>query len=187
MSRLLAGLGRRPLRLTITLVSLAAFVAAIVAFGHRSPERAAARSANRSSVDPQTGVSERKRYGDRIAVPESVMAQSREFIRTAVLRTDLPRAWQLSAPALKAGFTKRRWLTGTIPVTPFPERAFGDASFKVVRSRERDILLVVYVTSKNQALVRSQDFMLELVPVRQHWLVSYWAPRGHIGALPAIP
>jgi hypothetical protein len=185
--RLLVGLGRRPVRLTITLVAIAAFVAAIVALPRGSPEQAAAHSAKRSSVSPQPSVSDRKRYGARIAVPKSVLAKSREFIRTAVLRTDLPRAWQLSAPALKTGFTKQRWLTGTIPVTPFPERAFGDASFKVVRSRERDILLVVYVTSKDQALVRSQDFMLELVPVRRHWLVSYWAPRGHIGVLPAIP
>jgi hypothetical protein len=181
------GLGRRPVRLTITLVAIAAFVAAIVALGHRSPERAAARPANRPSVVPPPSVSERERYGARIAVPKSVLAKSREFIRTAVLRTDLPRAWQLSAPALKADFTKQRWLTGTIPVTPFPARAFGDASFKVVRSRERDILLVVYITSKDQALVRNQDFMLELVPVRRHWLIRYWAPRGHIGALPAIP
>jgi hypothetical protein len=185
--RLLVGLGRRPVRLTITVVAIAAFVAAIVALGHRSPERAAARSANHSSGASQPSVSDRERYGAQIAVPNSVLAQSREFIRTAVLRTDLPRAWELSAPSLKAGFTKQRWLTGTIPVTPFPARAFGDASFKVVRSRARDILLVVYVTSKDQALVRNQDFMLELVPVRRHWLVRYWAPRGHIGALPAIP
>ena len=187
MARLLVGLGRRPVRLTITLVVIAALVATIVALSRRDPERAAARSANRLSVAPQPSVSDRKRYGARIAVPKSVLAESREFIRTAVLRADLPRAWQLSAPALKAGFRKQRWLTGTIPVTPFPARAFDDASFKVVRSRERDILLIVFITSKDQALVRSQDFMLELVPVRRHWLVSYWAPRGHIGALPAIP
>jgi len=172
---------------TITLVAIAGFVAAVVAFGHRSPQHAAARSANRSSPASQHTVSDRERYGARIAVPNAALGTSREFIRTAVLRTDLSGSWQLSAPALKTGFTRKRWLTGTIPVTPFPERAFADASFKVVRSRERDILLVVYVTSKDQALVRSQDFMLELVPVRRHWLVSYWAPRGHIGALPAIP
>ena len=168
------------------LVALGTLVAGVVALGHRNLERASARSADGSSPAAQQAIADRKRYGDVIALPDEAMATSREFIRTAVLRTDLGRAWELSAPALKLGFTRQRWLTGTIPVTPFPERAFGRASFQVVRSREHYILLVVYVISKDEALVRSQDFMLELVPVRRHWLVSYWAPRGHIGTLPAI-
>jgi hypothetical protein len=105
-----------------------------------------------------------------------------------VLREDLERAWQLSAQSLKAGLTKSSWLAGTIPVVPYPAQAFRRASFRVVRARQRDVLLLVQVEPKKGAAMPGGDFFLELVPGDHHrWLVSYWAPRGHTGPMPAIP
>jgi hypothetical protein len=150
---------------------------------------------DRSSHDADAGQQERiaqpdrelASYGNRIALPRAAVETSRAFVRAAVLRTDLARGWELAAPALRVGFTRREWLTGAIPVVPFPAREFARASFKVVRSRQRDVLLGVYIVSKNPAAVSNLDFLIELVPVQNRWLVSYWAPRGHIGTLPAIP
>jgi hypothetical protein len=126
-------------------------------------------------------------YGRRITVPPSALATARAFIRAAVLREDLGRAWQLSAPALKAASTRRSWLSGAIPVVPYPANAFGHASFKVVRARRRDLLFLVQIGPKQGTAVPGYDYFIELVPVAGRWLVSYWAPRGHTGAIPAIP
>jgi hypothetical protein len=187
VTRLVEALDRRPVRWAIALLAVGLLLAGVIALGNREATRTVMGPTGRSASPAEEPISDRAKYGSVITLPISALGVSRDFIRAAVLRTDMPRAWDISAPALKAGYTRRQWLTGTIPVVPFPARAFSRAAFKTVRSRQRDILLLVYVTSKHEALVRSQDFMLELVPVHHHWLVSYWAPRGHIGALPAIP
>jgi hypothetical protein len=115
-------------------------------------------------------------YGARIKVSSSVLATAREFITAAVSRRDLERGWQLAAPALKAGVSKREWLAGTMPVAPSPPEAFRRTAFGVVRARERDVLLLV-----------NDEFFIELVPRDGRWLVSYWAQRGHTGPVPAVP
>jgi hypothetical protein len=126
-------------------------------------------------------------HGPPIAPPAAALRTARTFVRTAVLRTDLETAWGVTGPALKRGYTKSRWLTGNIPVVPFPADAFSHARFKVVRSYADDILILVFLESKPGRGVGPSDFFLELTPVKGRWLVSYWAPRGHSPPLPAAP
>jgi hypothetical protein len=176
----------RLVRAAFALVAVAVLGAGIVAYGRGRSADVVPASSSQPAAMRQAAQGEPD-YGKRIALPRAALATSREFVATAVLRTHLGRAWDLAAPSLKRGLTRSEWLTGTIPVVPFPARAFGHASFKVVRSQVRDVLLAVLVVSKNPAVARTQDFFLELVPFQKRWLVSYWAPKGHIGALPAIP
>jgi hypothetical protein len=184
VSRLDVALHRGLVRGLVTVLAVGLLVLGVLGLsrGHSSRQVDAIEPAQRVRTD-----SDFARYGERTALPPAAVRTSRAFIRAAVLRTDLARGWELAAPALKTGLTRREWLTGKIPVVPYPVREFASASFKVVRSRQRDVLLGVYVVSKNPAAVPSLDFLIELVPVRSRWLVSYWAPRGHIGTLPAIP
>lgn len=126
-------------------------------------------------------------HGPAIAPPAAALQAARTFVRTGVLRTDLDAAWDIAAPALKRGYTKARWLTGDIPVVPFPEDAFSEARFKVVRSYADDILLLVLLEAKPGMGVKTSDFFLELTPVHDRWLVSYWGPRGHSPPIPAAP
>jgi hypothetical protein len=170
-------------RLVVTLLAAGLLVAGVLGLS-RSRSNANEPARQGRTVRPDDDLAS---YGERVALPRAALRTSREFVRAVVLRTDLARGWELAAPALRVGLTRQEWLTGAIPVVPFPAREFARASFKVVRSRQRDVLLGVYIVSKNPAAVSSLDFLIELVPVQNRWLVSYWAPRGHIGTLPAIP
>jgi hypothetical protein len=116
-------------------------------------------------------------YGKRIKMPPAAVRTAQRFIQTAVLRKDVAASWALTTPRERAGFTHAQWITGNIPVVPFPREKFGSAKVKVDRSRERDILLEVLLTSKKLGVAPIDDFM-ELVPSGKGWLVTYFAPRG---------
>ena len=123
-------------------------------------------------------------YGKPIKMPPAAVRTAQKFIQTAVLRKDLAASWALTTGAERAGFTRAQWLTGNIPVVPFPREKFGSAKFKIDRSRERDILLEVLLTSKKLGVAPIDDFM-ELVPSGKRWLVTYFAPRGVNPPVPA--
>jgi hypothetical protein len=66
-------------------------------------------------------------FGHPIPLPHAALVTAREFIRTAVLREHLGRSWPLLAPSYRHGFTRAQWLTGNIPVVPFPAKSFAQA------------------------------------------------------------
>jgi hypothetical protein len=123
-------------------------------------------------------------YGKLIKMPPAAVRTAQKFIQTAVLRKDVPASWALTTPAERAGFTRAQWVTGNIPVVPYQREKFGTAKFKIDRSRERDILLEVLLTSKKLGVAPVDDFM-ELVPSGNRWLVTYFAPRGVNPPVPA--
>jgi hypothetical protein len=123
-------------------------------------------------------------YGKTIKMPQAAVRTAQKFIQTAVLRKDVAASWALTTPRERAGFTRAQWVTGNIPVVPFPRAKFGSAKFKIDRSRERDILLEVLLTSKKLGVAPIDDFM-ELVPSGKGWLVTYFAPRGVNPPVPA--
>src|SRR5689334_6856933 len=45
-----------------------------------------------------------------------------KFVSTAVLRHHVDQSWSLTAPELRAGFTRKSWSSGDIPVVPFPAK-----------------------------------------------------------------
>jgi hypothetical protein len=98
------------------------------------------------------------------------------FINTAVARKDLGKSWPLVHPTLKEGMTKAEWLTGTIPVVPYP--SVGQARFKVDYSYPKYALIEVALLPKSSK-VKPQVFFLEMKNLKGHWLVSSWAPRGY--------
>jgi hypothetical protein len=113
-----------------------------------------------------------------------------EFIITAVTRQNLAKGWTLTHPELKGGMTRKEWMTGTIPVQPFPAKAMAGASFNVDESHPREVYLKVLVLAKPNSGVRSQDFYIGLKAVgngkQKHWLVSYWIPISGGGIVPNV-
>ena len=78
----------------------------------------------------------------------------------------------------------RSGIPATIPVVPYPREKFGGAKFKIDRSRQRDILLEVLLTSHKLGVAPIDDFV-ELVPRRGRWLVQDFSPRGVNPPIPA--
>ena len=99
-----------------------------------------------------------------------------KFVPAAVLRRDLPIAWQLAGPDLRAGLTRREWMRGNLPVFKFPWRENpaalkGWRPFFTYRSRVGfDLMLLPAKGSKKGAIVVSVD----LVRRGSNWLVNYW-------------
>ena len=117
-----------------------------------------------------------------VPVPKSAKTVAAKYILAAMTRQNLPLSWKLTHPELKAGYTRKEWLTGNIPVQFFPPKAFAAASYKVEWSHPNDVLLNVYVFAKPKAATLSQAFFVELKPLgtgaSKRWLVSYVAPSG---------
>ena len=65
--------------------------------------------------------------GPNISVPGFTAQRRREvgrvlrrFILTAVNRQDVGSSWDVSAPSLREGFSRKQWESGDLPVVPYP-------------------------------------------------------------------
>ena len=106
-----------------------------------------------------------------------------EFIRTAVAREDPARSWDLSAPSLEEGVTRKDWDAGKLPVVPYPalHRGLGQWDF-VEYSYKRTVGLEVFLFPKPGSGYSALSADVELV--RSHdgrWLVDYWMPKKFHG------
>ena len=120
-----------------------------------------------------------------VPVPKGAKTVAAQYVLATMTRKDMALSWTLTHPELRAGYTRKEWLTGNIPVQFFPPKAFAGASYKVQWSHPNDVLLNVYLFAKPKMATLSQAFFIELKPVgtgaSKRWLVSYVAPNG--GAL----
>jgi len=125
-------------------------------------------------------------------VPRAARVAAGEFILAAAGREDLPKAWKLSHPELKAqcACTYKQWLTGNIPVQYYPTTNLDSAEFGVDESSAGRVVLEVLLTPKAGEDVTPQTFFIGLKKVgkgkQQRWLVDYWAPSGS-PPVPQIP
>jgi hypothetical protein len=155
------------------LVLLAGIVAALLAFG---PNRDAApeKFSNEPVQVPAKGVK----------APLSADAQrvARRFVQTAVARKHLAEAYDLVGPNLRGNLTLEQWLTGNIPVIPYPLETLQFAPFKIDYSNTTDALLEVALLPKDGSGVKGQIFFLGLKKVgaggKERWVVDSWVPRG---------
>ncbi|HSB39379.1 MAG TPA: hypothetical protein VLD13_09855 [Gaiellaceae bacterium] len=107
----------------------------------------------------------------------------REFILTAVDRQHVGRSWEISAPSLRAGFTRKQWGRGDLPVVPYPaaNRGLGDWSF-VHYSTTDTIGLEVFLLPKRGSGWSAMTADVELVKGHDgKWRVDYWMPKKFHG------
>jgi hypothetical protein len=123
-------------------------------------------------------------------VPKAARVTAGQWIVAAVAREDLPKAWQLTHPDLRAqcGCSYKEWLTGNIPVTPFP--GLGSVSYAVDELKPRQVYLEVLLVPEPGSVSADQGaqaFFLGLKAngegQKKTWLVDYWAP----STAPPIP
>ncbi len=122
-----------------------------------------------------------------VPVEHAAKLVGEEFIRTAVVRKNLAASWRLTAPALREDFTLKRWLSGAIPVVPYPADVSKPAAVKIEYSYKNSLLLLILLNPRPGMTTKPQLFHLGLhafgTGKSRHWLVDYWAPFG----APKIP
>jgi hypothetical protein len=123
-------------------------------------------------------------YGPKIALPQKAVDAGKVFIHTAVLRKNLGRGWDISTPKVHAGLSRAQWMTGSIPVSPFPANAYGGTTYKVEWSRARNVTLLVQILA-DKPDVKSGYFFIQMVPRGKSWAVDYFGPRGTNPPIPA--
>jgi hypothetical protein len=110
-----------------------------------------------------------------------IKANIRTFIATAVARRDLGRSWDVVAPSLKRGYTKKSWShASALPIVPYPVAKLGEVSYTLRYATNKEILADVGLTAPSRAHMRPTTFAIGLVPSGHgvhKWLVNYWMPR----------
>jgi hypothetical protein len=113
----------------------------------------------------------------------STRSTIRKFIGTAVMRRNLDQSWDVTAPSLRAGYTKAQWTNskGTLPVVPYPVDNLDKVQYYLDYASTKAVLVEVGLGARPEKNIRPTTFQLELVPVgkgaNQRWMVDYWMPR----------
>jgi hypothetical protein len=101
------------------------------------------------------------------------------FVKTAVARRNVDRSWLLASPALKAGYTRKEWSRGEIPVVPYP---VAEAKWKLDYTYADAVGLQVLLFPEVNSGMRPNLFLMELKPAgepaRRRWVVDSWTPSG---------
>lgn len=103
---------------------------------------------------------------------------ARQFIRTAVARKNLDRAYTIVTEEIRQGQSLKSWRTGNIAVIPYPVDAIKYAPMKIDFSYPNEAQIEVALLPKAGESVRSQLFIMDLVKRGGHWLVNGWVPRS---------
>ena len=115
------------------------------------------------------------------------------FVRTAVIRRDLERAWPLASPVMREGVTHEDWRRGDIPVQPFPAEALAGAGWRLRFRDGRTLVLDVMVQPKPGSgapvAVYAVDLSAPGTGPPRRFLVDAWVPQATLGAAagPAEP
>lgn len=159
------------------LVLVAGVAAAIVRF---APNKNAA-----PQVIPKT---QPKSPAKETTVPLSHAAAKTlyRFVTTAVTRTDLAAAWKIAGPNIRGGLTYKEWLSGDIPVVPYPieTRRFAPR-VKIDWSYANDAQVELVLQPKAGLKTRPQLFIVQLKRIagangKTRWIVDNWVPRTPI-------
>jgi len=114
-----------------------------------------------------------------------LIGETDTFVRTAVRRDNLAASWPLIHPNLKQGLSKKEWLTGDIPVVPFPAKAI--IAWDLDWSYPGDVAADVVLQPVPKSGLYRKTFTIEFKRVgrasEDHWLVYSWVPSGVSQAL----
>ena len=103
----------------------------------------------------------------------AIVATLDTFLRSAVLRRDPGASWDLTTAYMRRTTTRHDWLTGDLPVAPYPDRAFASVSYRFRYSWPRVVGYDMNVMPKRSAGLGSVNYRCELHHQRRRWLVQY--------------
>lgn len=112
---------------------------------------------------------------------KDVLDVASRFLLTAVERKHVEDSWELASPELRAGFTKKTWAKGTIPVIPYYPVDF--VRWRLSYSFEKEVNLLVALfpprkPGKRRPLPTVFNLTLQRFERAGHprWLVSSFLP-----------
>ena len=114
------------------------------------------------SNEPATNVAADK----TVPLPPEARQIAVQFIKTAVVRKNLREAWAISGPSIKQDLTLKQWMTGEIPVVPYPDAAVNESPVKVDWSYPNDVSLQVVMQPKKGSKEKPQVFFIGSEEVR---------------------
>jgi hypothetical protein len=161
---------RRLAWLTGLALVVAAVVAAIVIWPNTAPDAQRAPSNVPAHVEKEPKATRLKASDKKDAL--NVVSR---FIYTAVARKNIDRSWELAAPELRQGFTRKQWDSGNMPVVPFPAHS---ARWRLEYSDDRGVGFSIALFPSSESQQRAQVFLIGLHTLgagkRRHWVVDNW-------------
>ena len=174
----------------VTWVAALVFVAGVVAFtiayfgntadSSETPVRVNEPAPNANAGTRETVALDRKA---RVVAGQFILWAVQRDVPDAQLRKNLRKAWPLIAPDSQLRdcgghtCTQKEWLSGEIPVQPYPAAALDKASFSIDESFKDEVVLQVALLPKAGSGVNGQIFWIDLVKRNGKWLVNEWSPR----------
>ena len=121
-------------------------------------------------------------------ISQGQIALMRQFIDTAVARTNLDKAYWLVGPDLRGGLSRGEWRKGAIPVLYYQANNAKTVAFKVDYSYQTQALFEANLhakpgTEKRPSLLFFIGLKREGGKVNGRWLVNYFEPNWR----PPIP
>jgi len=118
-----------------------------------------------------------------VALPKAATSVGRQFLKTAVARQDLAAAWKISSADVRGGLTHREWMSGNIPVVPYPVDAATSARFKIDYSYRNEAMIEVALIPAQGQKIKPQVFAMDLKRVpgpggKRVWVVDSWVPKS---------
>ena len=102
------------------------------------------------------------------------------FVRSAVIRRGLASSWLLATPHMKEGTSRADWLSGNLPVVPYPADGFRTVGFTLTYQYQAilgfDALVLPNGTQAGKN-AGQQVYACELHEIRGSWLVDECYPR----------
>src|SRR5262245_29632083 len=111
-------------------------------------------------------------------VRRDVTATLDAFVVAAVERRDLSRAYDLSTPTLRGGLTRGQWLSGSIPVAPYPGKDTHVGTWQPTFVKADMIGLHVILHPRDGTDVGPQSYNIVVRKVDSRWLVDNIYPEA---------
>jgi hypothetical protein len=128
------------------------------------------------SLAAQAGASSRHlTAADRKAISASINT----FVNHAVKRQDVAASYDVVAPELKAGMTRKEWAKGDIPAYPYPARGTSHGWTILYVTRD-EVAVNLILRPKPGVKMRGIIFNVYLRPVHGKWLVDSFMPAATI-------
>ena len=101
-----------------------------------------------------------------------------EYVRAALERKDLKRAYELSGPQVRGGMSLWEWLHGGIPVYPFPARDAHYPGWLLSWKQGDDVGLDLLIQADPKTRLGAIAFNIQMTKVRGRWLVNAFLPQA---------
>jgi len=164
---------RRLAWLTATSVLVAGAVAVALTWPNTAPKEEQAASNVQLKVD----YSAPKTVALKARDETQALAVASRFVKTAVARKDIDSSWSLVSPEFRAGFTRKEWDSGQMPVVPFPVR---EARWKLQYSDTEGVGFELAILPTKRSHMQAQVFLIGLHQLgagkKRHWVVDNWQP-----------